>query len=47
MRKRVTGLILCIVLLVILPFPAFAANQIDTIDIQSVNEGRHHLPAGV
>jgi uncharacterized membrane protein YgcG len=36
MRKRVSGLILCFVLLFALPFPAFAANQVNTMDIQAV-----------
>ncbi len=36
MRKKVSGLILCFVLLFTLPFPAFAANQVNTIDIQAV-----------
>ncbi|NLO20817.1 MAG: DUF2207 domain-containing protein [Syntrophomonadaceae bacterium] len=36
MRKRVKGLILCLVLLFALPLPAFAANQVDTMDIQAV-----------
>lgn len=36
MRKRVSGLILCFVLLFAFPLPAFAANHVNTIDIQSV-----------
>ena len=36
MRKKVSGLILCFALLFALPFPAFAANQVNTMDIQVV-----------
>lgn len=36
MRKKVSGLILCFALLFALPFPAFAANQVNTMDIQAV-----------
>ncbi|WP_395547457.1 MULTISPECIES: DUF2207 family protein [unclassified Lacrimispora] len=36
MRKKVHGLILCFALLFALPFPAFAANQVNTMDIQAV-----------
>lgn len=36
MRKRVSGLILCFVLLFALPLPVFAANQVNTIDIQAL-----------
>ena len=36
MFKKVNGLILCFVLLFALPLPAFAANQVDTMDIQAV-----------
>ncbi len=36
MRKKVSGLILCFALLVPLPLPAFAANQVNTMDIQAV-----------
>ena len=36
MRKSMSGLILCFVLLFALPLPAFAANQVNTIDIQAV-----------
>jgi len=36
MRKKVHGLILCVVLLFSLPLPAFAANRVDTMDIQAV-----------
>lgn len=36
MRKKVSGLILCFALLFSLPFPAFAANQVNTMDIQAV-----------
>ena len=36
MQKRVISLILCIVLLLALPLPAFAANRVDTIDIEAV-----------
>jgi len=36
MRKKVSGLILCFTLLFALPFPAFAANQVNTIDIEAV-----------
>lgn len=36
MGKRVIVLILRIALLLALPLPAFAANQIDTMDVQAV-----------
>lgn len=36
MRKKVSGLILCFALLFALPFPAFAANHVNTMDIQAV-----------
>lgn len=36
MRKKVSGLILCFALLFALPLPAFAANQVSTMDIQAV-----------
>jgi len=36
MRKKVHGLILCIVLLFSLSLPAYAANRVDTMDIQAV-----------
>ncbi|MFT4104162.1 MAG: DUF2207 domain-containing protein [Lacrimispora sp.] len=36
MRKKVSSLILCFALLFALPLPAFAANQVDTMDIQAV-----------
>lgn len=36
MRKKVSGLILCFALLLALPLPAFAANQVNTMDIQAV-----------
>ena len=36
MRKKVSGLILCFALLFALPLPAFAANQVNTMDIQVV-----------
>lgn len=36
MRKRVSGLILCFVLLFALHLSAFAANQVNTMDIQAV-----------
>ena len=36
MRKKVHGLILCAVLLFSLSFTAFAANRVDTMDIQAV-----------
>lgn len=36
MHKKVSGLILCFALLFALPFPAFAANQVNTMDIQAV-----------
>lgn len=36
MYKRVSGLIICLVLLFIFTLPAFAANQVNTIDIQAV-----------
>lgn len=45
MRKRVSGLVLCFVLLFALPLPAFAANQVSTIDIQAViyEDGSIHI----
>jgi len=45
MRKRVSGLILCVVLLFALPLPAFAANQVHTMDIQAViyEDGSMHI----
>ncbi|GAB6181184.1 hypothetical protein JCM14036_25030 [Desulfotomaculum defluvii] len=45
MRKRVSGLILCFVLLFALPLPAFAANQVHTMDIQAVlyEDGSMHI----
>jgi len=36
MRRKVSGLILCFALLFALPFSAFAANQVNTMDIQAV-----------
>ena len=36
MRKKVSGLILCVVLLFSLPLPAYAVNRVDTMDIQAV-----------
>lgn len=36
MRRRIRYLILCFVLLFTFPLPAFAANQVNTIDIQAV-----------
>jgi len=36
MRKKVSGLILCFALLFALSLPAFAANQVSTMDIQAV-----------
>lgn len=36
MHKKVSGLILCFALLVTLPLTAFAANQVNTMDIQAV-----------
>ena len=36
MRKKISGLILCFALLFALPLPAFAANQVNTMDIQAV-----------
>ncbi|WP_250229839.1 DUF2207 family protein [Anaeropeptidivorans aminofermentans] len=36
MHKKVSGLILCFALLFTLPLPAFAANQVNTMDIQAV-----------
>jgi hypothetical protein len=36
MYKRVSGLIICLALLFIFTLPAFAANQVNTIDIQAV-----------
>lgn len=45
MRKKVSGLILCFALLFALPFPAFAANQVNTMDIQAViyQDGSMHI----
>lgn len=46
MRKRVSGLILCfVVLLFALPLSAFAANQVHTMDIQAVlyEDGSMHI----
>ncbi len=45
MRKIVRCLILCFVLLFALPLPAFAANQVNTIDIQAViyEDGSMHI----
>jgi uncharacterized membrane protein YgcG len=45
MRKRVSGLILCFVLLFALPLPVFAANQVNTMDIQAViyEDGSMHI----
>ncbi len=45
MHKRVSGLILCAVLLFALPLPAFAANQVDVMDIQAViyEDGTIHI----
>ena len=39
MRKKVSGLILCFALLVTLSLPAFAANQVNTMDIQAIIYG--------
>ncbi len=36
MGKKVSGLILCVVLLFSIALPAFAANQVNTMDIQAV-----------
>ena len=36
MRKSVRGLILCFVLLLALPLPAFAANQVERMEIQAL-----------
>lgn len=36
MRKKASGLILCVVLLFSLSLPAYAANRVDTMDIQAV-----------
>ena len=36
MRKKVSGLILCFALLFVLPLSAFAANKVNTIDIEAV-----------
>ncbi|TWH59423.1 putative membrane protein DUF2207 [Desulfitobacterium sp. LBE] len=35
MQKKTYGLILCIVLLFALPFPVYAANRVETMDIQA------------
>jgi len=35
-HKRLSAIILCLVLLLVLPIPAWAANQVYTIDIQAV-----------
>lgn len=36
MGKKVSGLILCVVLLFALQLPVFGANQVNTMDIQAV-----------
>jgi hypothetical protein len=45
MRIKLSGLILCLVLLFAFPFPAFAANQVHTMDIQAVlyEDGSMHI----
>jgi hypothetical protein len=45
MGKRVSGLILCFVLLFALALPVFAANQVNTMDIQAViyEDGSMHI----
>lgn len=45
MGKRLKGLILCFVLLFTLPLPAFAVNQVNTMDIQAViyEDGSMHI----
>ena len=45
MRKRTHGLMLCLVLLFVIPIPAFAANQVNTIDIQALicGDGSMHI----
>ena len=45
MRKRTHGLMLCLVLLFVIPIPAFAANQVNTIDIQALiyGDGTIHI----
>lgn len=45
MRKRMNGLILYLVLLFTLPFPAFAENQVPAMDIQAVidEDGSMHI----
>lgn len=45
MRKEVHGLILCVVLLFSLSLPAYAANRVDTMDIQAViyEDGSMHI----
>jgi uncharacterized membrane protein YgcG len=39
MRKKMSGLILCFILLFALPLPSIAANQINTMDIQAALYG--------
>ena len=45
MRKRTHGLMLCLVLFFVIPIPAFAANQVNTIDIQALiyGDGTIHI----
>lgn len=45
MRKRVSGLILCLAVLLAFPLPVFAKNQVNTIDIQAViyDDGSMHI----
>ncbi len=45
MRIKVIGLLLCVALLCGLPIPAFAANQVNTIDIEAViyEDGSMHI----
>ncbi|PHV70553.1 hypothetical protein CS063_09625 [Sporanaerobium hydrogeniformans] len=45
MRKKVYGLILCIILLLAFPLSTYAANQIDSIDIQAIiyEDGSMHI----
>lgn len=45
MSKKVSGLIVCFVLLFTFPIPAFAANQVNTMDIEAViyEDGSMHI----
>ncbi len=45
MRKKSVGLLLCFILLLALPLPASAANQVNTMDIQAIlyEDGSMHI----